>query len=107
MNARSKPLIVIAPKEIQQWFEITAQLTDLYLPYSLQFIDVNEATQPQQITDEFIVQAHQLSHRVPSFAFSIYIKSIQKKLDTKALTQLGVPQGDMWGHLETRLQYRI
>jgi ribonuclease Z len=34
MNARSKPLIVIAPKEIQQWFEITAQLTDLYLPYS-------------------------------------------------------------------------
>ncbi|MFX4528042.1 MBL fold metallo-hydrolase, partial [Acinetobacter baumannii] len=63
MNARSKPLIVIAPKEIQQWFEITAQLTDLYLPYSLQFIDVNEAMQPQQITDEFIVQAHPLSHR--------------------------------------------
>ncbi len=25
MNARTKPLIVIAPKEIQQWFEITAQ----------------------------------------------------------------------------------
>ncbi|WP_202744549.1 ribonuclease Z [Acinetobacter pittii] len=100
MNARSKPLIVIAPKEIQQWFEITAQLTDLHLPYSLQFIDVNVATQPQQITDGFIVQAHPLSHRVPSFAFSIYIKSIQKKLDTQALTQLGVPQGDMWGHLK-------
>lgn len=100
MNARSKPLIVIAPKEIQQWFEITTQLTDLHLPYSLQFIDVNVATQPQQITDGFIVQAHPLSHRVPSFAFSIYIKSIQKKLDTQALTQLGVPQGDMWGHLK-------
>ncbi len=44
MNARTKPLIVIAPKEIQQWFEITAQLTDLHLPYSIKFIDVNEAT---------------------------------------------------------------
>ncbi|HAI54662.1 MAG TPA: MBL fold metallo-hydrolase, partial [Acinetobacter nosocomialis] len=25
---------------------------------------------------------------------------IQKKLDIQALTQLGVPQGDMWGHLK-------
>lgn len=100
MNARTKPLIVIAPKEIQQWFETTTQLTDLYLPYPINFIDVNEATQSQQITDEFIVQAHPLSHRVPSFAFSIYIKSIQKKLDTQALTQLGVPKGDIWGHLK-------
>ncbi|MFW1886710.1 MBL fold metallo-hydrolase, partial [Acinetobacter nosocomialis] len=76
-----------------------AQLTDLHLPYSLHFIDVNDAIQPQQITDEFIVQAHPLSHRVPSFAVSIYIKSIQKKLDIQALTQLGVPQGEMWGHV--------
>lgn len=38
MNARTKPLIVIAPKEIQQWFEITAQLTDLHLPYSIKFM---------------------------------------------------------------------
>lgn len=83
MNARTKPLTVIAPKEIQQWFEITAQLTDLYLPYPINFIEVNEAIQSQQISDEFIVQAHPLSHRVPSFAFSVYIKSTQKKLDIK------------------------
>ncbi|MBV6592281.1 ribonuclease Z [Acinetobacter baumannii] len=100
MNARTKPLIVIAPKEIQQWFEITAQLTDLHLPYSIKFIDVNEATRPQQLTDELFIQAHPLSHRVPSFAFSIYIKSTQKKIDIQALTQLGVPKGDIWGHLK-------
>ncbi len=62
--------------------EITAQLTDLYLPYPLNFIDVNEATQIQQITDELSIHSHRLSHRVPSFAFSIIVQYTQKKLDT-------------------------
>ena len=100
MNARTTPLTIIAPKEIQQWIAVTAQLTDLHLPYSLNFIDVNEATQIQQITDELSIQAHPLSHRVPSFAFSIITQYTQKKLDTQALIQLGVPKGKVWGDLQ-------
>ena len=49
MNARTAPLTIIAPKEIQQWIEVTAQLTDLHLPYPLNFINVNEAAQILQI----------------------------------------------------------
>ncbi|WAU75341.1 ribonuclease Z [Acinetobacter sp. TR3] len=100
MNARTAPLTIIAPKQIQQWIEITAQLTDLHLPYPLKFIDVNEATQIQQLTDELSIQAHLLSHRVPSFAFSIIAQYTQKKLDTQALIQLGVPKGKAWGDLQ-------
>ncbi|MCH7390152.1 ribonuclease Z [Acinetobacter dispersus] len=100
MNARTAPLTIIAPKEIQQWIAVTAQLTDLHLPYSLNFIDVNEATQIQQITDELSIQAHRLSHRVPSFAFSIIAQHTQKKLDTQALIQIGVPKGKVWGDLQ-------
>ncbi|WP_278395143.1 ribonuclease Z [Acinetobacter venetianus] len=100
MNARIAPLTIIAPKEIQQWIEATAQLTDLHLPYSLNFIDVNEAAQILRITDELSIQAHPLSHRVPSFAFSIIVQHTQKKLDTQALIQLGVPKGKAWGDLQ-------
>lgn len=100
MNARTAPLTIIAPKQIQQWIEITAQLTDLHLPYPLKFIDVNEATQIQQLTDELSIQAHPLSHRVPSFAFSIIAQHTQKKLDTQALIQLGVPKGKAWSDLQ-------
>lgn len=103
MNARTTALTIIAPKEIQQWIEVTAQLTDLHLPYLLNFIDVNEATQILQITDELSIQAHQLSHRVPSFAFSIIAQHIHKKLDTQALIQLGVPKGKAWGDLQQGL----
>ncbi|NNP75366.1 MBL fold metallo-hydrolase [Acinetobacter sp. Ac_3412] len=107
MNARTAPLTIIAPKEIQQWIEATAQLTDLHLPYSLNFIDVNEATQIQQITDELSIQAHPLSHRAPSFAFSIIAQYTQKKLDTQALIQLGVPKGKVWGDLQQGLDVQF
>lgn len=100
MNARTATLTIIAPKEIQQWIEVTAQLTDLHLPYPLNFIDVNEATQILSLTDELSIQAHPLSHRVPSFAFSIIAHYTQKKLDTQALVQLGVPKGKAWGDLQ-------
>ena len=100
MNARTAALTIIAPKEIQQWIEVTAQLTDLHLPYPLNFIDVNEATQILSLTDELSIQAHPLSHRVPSFAFSVIAQYTQKKLDTHALIQLGVPKGKVWGDLQ-------
>lgn len=107
MNTRTAPLTIIAPKEIQQWIEATAQLTDLHLPYSLNFINVNEATQIHQITDELSIQAHPLSHRVPSFAFSIIAQYTQKKLDTQALIQLGVPKGKVWGDLQQGLDVQF
>ncbi len=107
MNARTTPLTIIAPKEIQQWIEVTAQLTDLHLPYPINFIDVNEAAQIQQITDELSIQAHQLSHRVPSFAFGIIVQYTQKKLDTQALIQLGVAKGKVWGDLQQGLDVQF
>lgn len=107
MNSRTAPLTIIAPKEIQQWIEVTAQLTDLHLPYPINFIDVNEAAQIQQITDELSIQAHRLSHRVPSFAFSIIAQYTQKKLDTKALIQLGVAKGKAWGDLQQGLDVQF
>ncbi|USA54768.1 ribonuclease Z [Acinetobacter sp. C32I] len=107
MNARTAPLTIIAPEEIQQWIKATAQLTDLHLPYPLNFIDVNEATQILQITDELSIQAHPLSHRVPSFAFSIIAQYIQKKLDTQALIQLGVAKGKVWGDLQQGLDVQF
>ncbi|WP_109440686.1 ribonuclease Z [Acinetobacter haemolyticus] len=103
MNARTTPLTIIAPKEIQQWIEITAQLTDLHLPYPLHFIEVNEAIQILPLTDELSIQAHPLSHRVPSFAFSIIAQHTQKKLDTQALIKLSIPKGKVWGDLQQGL----
>ncbi|NNP69740.1 ribonuclease Z [Acinetobacter sp. Ac_5812] len=107
MNTRTAPLTIIAPKEIQQWIEVTAQLTDLHLPYPLHFIDVNEATQIQQLTDNLSIQAHPLSHRVASFAFSIISQYTQKRLDTQALIQLGVPKGKAWGDLQQGLDIQF
>ena len=106
MNARTASLTIIALLG-PTMDEITAQPTDLHLPYLLNFIDVNEATQIQQITDELSIHSHRLSHRVPSFAFSIIVQYTQKKLDTQALIQLGVAKGKVWGDLQQGLDVQF
>ena len=68
---------------------------------------MNEAVQILQITDELSIQAHPLSHRVPSFAFSIIAQYTQKKLDTQALIQLGVAKGKVWGDLQQGLDVQL
>jgi len=68
---------------------------------------VNESTQILRITDELSIQAHQLSHRVPSFAFSIIAQYTQKKLDTQALIQLCVAKGKAWGDLQQGLDIQF
>lgn len=101
MNARKQALTLIAPQAIQDWLNITAQLTDLYLPYPIEFIDVETLLeQPHQLSEMLSIQTHRLHHRVPSYAFSLRASRSQQKLDSEALTTLGVPKGKAWGDLQ-------
>lgn len=100
MGARKEPLIVIAPKEIQQWFEVTCQLTDLYLPYSVEFIDVGTLTHAVQVNDEIQISTIALHHRVASYAFAIEATQQHKKLNLELLNTLQIPKGKLWGDLQ-------
>ncbi|WP_111892777.1 ribonuclease Z [Acinetobacter sp. MB5] len=102
MNARTQPLTIIAPQAIQTWLEVTIQLTDLYLSYPIEFIDVETLLErPHQLNEVLSIQTHRLHHRVPSYAFSVVATHVQKKLDTAALQALGIPKGKVWGDLQS------
>lgn len=79
MNGRKDALTLIAPKEIQTWLVSSMQLTELYLPYEINFIDVTLINTPVQINSEFTISAHSLHHRVASYAFAIEVTQQQKK----------------------------
>lgn len=100
MNGRKEPMIIIAPKEIQQWFEATCQFTELFLPYPLEFLDVNALAQPYKLNDNITIEAIQLSHRVASYAFGIKAIQTQCKLNVEKLDQLEIPKGKLWGDLQ-------
>lgn len=100
MNARKDLLTIIAPKNIQLWFEATQQLTDLHLPYPVQFIDVARENLNFSINPQLQIQPYCLSHRVESFAFAITATQQQKKLNVECLARLNVPKGQLWGELQ-------
>ena len=100
MNGRKDALTLIAPKEIQAWLASSMQLTELYLPYEINFIDVATIKAPIQINPELSISAHSLHHRVASYAFAIEVTQQQKKLNVDALNALAIPKGKLWGDLQ-------
>ena len=71
LNKRTQPLTIIAPLPLWQWLQHTIALTDLYLSFELQFIDVTTLLAQSHTVDGFEISAVALNHRVPSFAYKI------------------------------------
>ncbi len=97
MTGRTSPLIIVAPVGIKAWIESTQQLTQLFLPYELHYIAVEELSEID--IGPFSITATELSHRVPSYAYSFTNTEQQMKLDHSKITSLGIPRGPLWGEL--------
>jgi ribonuclease Z len=100
MGARSEPLTLIAPQEIWEWFQASARLTDLHLPYPIHFIESRTLNQPFALFEGVSIQTHALHHRVPCHAFDITVQRQTAKLDTTLLDSLAIPKGELWGKLQ-------
>ncbi|WKB55386.1 ribonuclease Z [Eleftheria terrae] len=98
MLGRKQPLPVIAPAGIEGWIESTRRLTQLHLPFELQFIATETLADWRH--RNWRVDAVELSHRVPSFAYCFTEASVEPSLDTERLKQHGLPQGPLWGQLK-------
>ncbi len=97
MNGRREALTLIGPQAVYDWLQATLQFTTLYLPYPLEFIAVE--TLSHWDDGPWRIQAHALSHRVPSYAYS-FTETPPQKLDKAALQALQLPPGPLWGQLQ-------
>lgn len=98
MSGRKKPLQIIAPAGIEAWLKSTLQLTQLFLPFELQFLATE--TLANWTNGKVQVGAVALSHRVPSFAYRFTEVGMEPSLDTAKLTAQGIPAGPIWGQLK-------
>lgn len=98
MHGRTEPLVLMASRAIADWIKSTQQLTELYLPYELQFVDVEACAVWQ---DEAVrVDAALLSHRVTSYGYIFKELQTESCLDGDKLKAEGIPQGPVWGQLK-------
>jgi ribonuclease Z len=97
MSGRKKPLTIIAPAGIAEWFKATQQFTQLYLPFEVDFLPT-EALDTWSFA-HWAVDAIPLSHRVPSFGYRFTETAREPYLNTEKLAADGIPRGPIWGQL--------
>ena len=100
LNKRTQPLTIIAPLHLWQWLQHTIDLTDLFLSFELQFVNVTSLLNQSVTVDGFEISAVALNHRVPSYAYKISHQRQVQQLDRDALFAHGLPAGPLWGMLQ-------
>jgi ribonuclease Z len=96
---RTEPLLIAGPPGVERFVRGVMESTELRLPYSLEFASI-EAGWTLATLPDFRVEVAELSHRVPSFAFTFVEKSIERRLDIGKLERDGIASGPGWGQLQ-------
>jgi ribonuclease Z len=99
MGRRSKPLKLIAPLPVREWFEATRRLTDLHLPYEVEHVDVETQALVYEAPG-LRIERHVLRHRVPSHAYRVQVETRRVRLKADALHAVGLPPGPAWRALQ-------
>jgi ribonuclease Z len=99
MGKRTKPLKLIAPRPVWEWFEATRRLTDLHLPYEVEHVDL-ETQAVVYNAPGLCIERHVLRHRVPSHAYRLQVETRRVRLKADALRAAGLPPGPAWRALQ-------
>ena len=110
MSGRREPLTLIAPKAIAKLLDAITLTTELYLPFALNFVAIEEVLAEQgdmnkvniSLSDQhqLYIDITRLSHRVASHAFGITQTISRRILNTDKLVADGIPASALWGKLQ-------
>ncbi|ERL55087.1 ribonuclease Z [Psychrobacter aquaticus] len=111
MSGRRDPLTLIAPKAIATLLDALKLTTELYLPFAIDFIAIEDllskegalkgmVTLNSDKQHQLLIDIHPLSHRVSSHGFGITQHISRRLLNTDKLTAEGIPAGVLWGQLQ-------
>jgi len=108
MSGRRELLTLIAPKAISALLDAFILHTELYLPFPLNFVSIenllsqesNKVKIDLDNQHQLMIEVYPLSHRVPSHGFGITQTIIRRTLNTGKLIADGVPASALWGKLQ-------
>lgn len=99
MLNRTERLWIVGPPGVRQFVQGAMDSTDMYLPYPIEFVGVDEASAAGMLQD-FEVEVTPLSHRVPSYGYTFTEKNVEHRLNTARLDSEGIERGPLWGVLQ-------
>ena len=98
LTGRTKPLTIVAPPGVRRFLSAAQEETDTHVGYELRFVEVAAGSVFQN--EMVAVEAIELAHRVPSFAYRFTEPAPRRALDEKKVASWGIPRGPMWGQLK-------
>ncbi|QUM80048.1 ribonuclease Z [Moritella sp. 5] len=108
MQGRTDPLWIVGPSEIKTFIELMQTAVHLNLNYELKYKCIDEPNNTlDDLAIEFDVETTELSHRLPSCAYSFSENRLSNKLDVKKLEQDKVTRGKLWGDLQQGLDVQL
>ena len=110
MSGRREPLTLIAPKAISALLDAFILHTELYLPFTLNFMSIEDLLSQEDDKGklkidldnqhQLMIEVYPLSHRVPSYGFGITQTINRRTLNTDKLIADGIPASALWGKLQ-------
>ncbi|WP_201512624.1 ribonuclease Z [Psychrobacter alimentarius] len=108
MSGRREPLTLIAPKAISALLDAFILHTELYLPFTLNFVSIEDLLSQENNKvkidldhqHQLMIEVYPLSHRVPSHGFGITQTISRRTLNTDKLVANGIPASALWGKLQ-------
>ena len=112
MSGRREPLMIIAPKAIATLLEVITVTTELYFPFVINFMAIENLLSQPDIKNkgqvfisldnqhQLVIDIHPLSHRVASYGFGLTQTISRRTLNTDKLTAAGLPASVLWGRLQ-------
>ena len=98
LNGRRKTLTIVAPDGARQWLALTQKMSELHLPFALEFITPGDVTSCS--FDQFSVSSITLSHRISSFGYAFTEKNVSQTLSIEKINSKGIPQSPLWGKVQ-------
>jgi ribonuclease Z len=95
-------LILVGPKGIKQFIETVIEISDSWLTYPLNIIELEEDCTVFD-DNQFRVEAKLLQHRVPCFGYRIIEKDLPATLDIDKLKQDNIEVGSHYADLKKGL----
>ena len=112
MSGGTAALTLIAPKAIATLLEAITVTTELYFPFAINFMAIEDLlSEPNdehkgKVTinldhqHQLVIDIHPLSHRVASYGFAMTETISRRTLNTDKLTAAGIPASALWGRLQ-------
>lgn len=99
LTGRTEPLLVVAPKGVEEFYRALSEHTQLHVGYDLEFA-LPEDGELALMAKNTSVAAIKLSHRVESYGYQFTEDNIKANLDVAKLKAKNIPQGPLWGKLQ-------